>query len=261
MIDVVLIGAGNVATHLAIGLHKRGIHIRQIFSRTTTSAQLLAEQVGATFTSSKSAIYTDASLYICSVKDSEISTVLTNIDFHNKLLIHTAGSVALDILAPFSANYGVLYPLQTFSKSKPINWEQCSLFIEANNEKNAEFILQIASLLSTKVQIIDSEKRKNLHIAAVFACNFTNHLYTLASELMLGSGANFNDLLHLIEETTNKLCTLSPYEAQTGPAVRQDTNIVAEHIAQLAKTDINKATIYALLSRNIMQTHKMKDKE
>ena len=133
--------------------------------------------------------------------------------------------------------------------------------IQIAKEKNAEFILQIASLLSTKVQTIDSEKRKNLHIAAVFACNFTNHLYTLASELMLGSGANFNDLLPLIEETTNKLCTLSPYEAQTGPAVRQDTNIVAEHIAQLAKTDINKATIYALLSRNIMQTHKMKNKE
>jgi predicted short-subunit dehydrogenase-like oxidoreductase (DUF2520 family) len=256
MLDVVFIGAGNVATHLAIALYRKGMHIRQVYSRTSNSAQALAEQVGATYTTTKSDIYTQASIYICGIKDSEISSALTHIDFQNNLLVHTAGSVDIEILSPFSANYGVLYPLQTFSISKAVDWEKCTLFIEANNRKNTDSLIQIASLLSPKVKTIDSEERRKLHIAAVFACNFTNHLYTLASELMSESGGNFEDLLPLIQETTDKLRTLSPYQAQTGPAVRQDTRIVATHIAQLAKTDSNKAAIYTLLSESIMQTNK-----
>ncbi|MBP6230449.1 MAG: DUF2520 domain-containing protein [Paludibacteraceae bacterium] len=255
MQELVVIGAGNVATHLAIALQKKGVHIRQVVSRTEASAQALAKTLSTSYTCKKNEVYTDADIYICCVKDSEIATALAGIPLQNKVVLHTAGSVSIDVLRPFSSNFGVLYPLQTFSKSKTVDWQNIPLYIEGNSTETTEKIHTLATLLSNKVQVVNSDKRKDIHIAAVFSCNFVNHLYTLSAELLDKAGVDFKELLPLIQETSEKLDTLTPFEAQTGPAMRNDTLIMEEHMAQLAKKDHNKAAIYALVSKSIFTTH------
>ena len=148
----------------------------------------------------------------------------------------------------------MLYPLQTFSKSKPVCLPETNFFIEGNDDFARGKVRELASALSHHVQELDSTGRRRLHLAAVFACNFTNHLYEIAAELLAEAGIDFSVMLPLIDETTAKIRTLSPYKAQTGPAVRNDRNIIDKHLALLAaKREL--ATIYRLLTDDIHTIH------
>jgi predicted short-subunit dehydrogenase-like oxidoreductase (DUF2520 family) len=196
-------------------------------------------------------------MYIFSVKDAVLSGVLKKFPRFSGLWVHTAGSLPLTIFAGYSQRYGVFYPLQTFSKNREVHFENIPLFIEANNQGDEEILEAIASTLTEKVICLSSEKRKFLHLAAVFACNFTNHLYVQAAEIMEEQGLSPDLLFPLIRETAEKIKDLPPREAQTGPAVRYDENVIQAHLELLDK-DIEKQNLYRTISRSIYKKTKEK---
>ena len=196
---IVLIGAGNVAHHLAPALLRAGMNLCQIYSRTLESARELGRKTGITYTSDTFAVYPDGDIYIFCVSDDALLSVFKSLRINEEaLILHTSGSVPLDIFKPYRQNYGVLYPLQTFSKTRNLDFGEIPLCIEAPDKEVLKTIGQIADKLSSKVYEISSEKRKKLHLAAVLANNFTNHLYHMAGKLLEKEDLDFNLLRPLI---------------------------------------------------------------
>jgi len=253
--NVVIIGAGNLATQLALALHENGIQIKQVFSRTAESAQALAEKVNVPFTTSLSQLASDADLYLIAVKDSAIAEILENLNLgENHLIVHTTGSVPMNVLDGFSRNYGVFYPLQSFSKSRKADFTTIPICIEANHPENLMKLQELARKLSSSVHQINSDERKTLHLAAVFVNNFVNHFYVIGAEILQDKKLNFDLLKPLIHETAAKIETMQPLDAQTGPAKRNDTLVINDHLKMLQdKPEFQK--IYSFVANNIFQFH------
>lgn len=251
---VVLVGAGNVATHLGMALQKAGYEIVQVFSRTEHSASVLAGQLGTEYTVSMEALRPDADLYIVSVKDAVLQSLLPTIvkGREEALFVHTAGSMPMSVWKGIAIRYGVLYPMQTFSKQRPVDFGTVSFFVEANEPDDLETLKQMASSLGAKVYEASSEQRMSLHVAAVFACNFANHMYALSAKLLDKYGMPFEAMLPLIEETADKVHLLSPREAQTGPAIRRDGNVMDKHLDLLADEPILQ-DLYKKISKSIQE--------
>lgn len=253
-ISIVFIGAGHLATNLAQALYQKGFSITQIYSRTEVSAKTLALTVRSRWTTELDQIDPQATLYIVSLRDSVLAGLLPRMT-HGKrhaLWVHTAGSIPMRIWEGSARRYGVLYPLQTFSKQRKVDFCDVPFFIEACCPEDAMLLTSVASSLSSKVYQADSEQRKSLHLAAVFACNFTNHMYVLAFDLLKKYGLPFDVLLSLIDETARKVHDLSPSDAQTGPAVRFDRQVIAGHL-QMLSGDQDVQAIYRMLSDSIHQ--------
>ncbi len=249
------IGAGNLATHLSTALVKNGFNVTQVYSKTEQSAKMLAEKLQSSFTISSKEIDKTVDVYVVALKDDAIDEVLLQIDFQNKLVIHCAGSLPLSILGKYSSNTGVLYPLQTFSKHREINFDQIPVFVEANSKKNEKKILAIAQKISKNVSVLNSEKRLILHVSAVFACNFVNYMYTVASDLLKSNEIPFEVIRPLIMETAEKVITIDPEKAQTGPAVRFDEKLINKHIDYLKDNKVYQE-LYMSLSKGIFDFHK-----
>ncbi|HSH52608.1 MAG TPA: DUF2520 domain-containing protein, partial [Bacteroidales bacterium] len=216
---IVIIGAGNVATHIALALKRNGYFIRTIYSKTEKSAQSLAIKISAPFTTQLKTLPDNAGIYIISVKDTVIEDIAQNLKIKNGMVVHTAGSVSMSVFEPYFKNFGVFYPLQTFTKTRKLEFSEIPLCIEANNSNSENKLLNLAQSLSKKVALINSEKRKILHLAAVFACNFTNHMYNIGFQLLYEKNINFNILHPLMNETAKKANDMNPLDAQTGPAI------------------------------------------
>lgn len=249
---IVLIGAGNVATQLGKALHAAAYSIVQVYSRTEASASTLARLLGTGYTISPGEIIDDADLYVISVKDDAILPLLQTMRMGKGLYVHTAGSVPMQVFEGLAARYGVFYPLQTFSREKEVSFSQIHLFIEAAAPEDLEVLREVATKLSSSVQAVSSAQRQYLHLGAVFACNFTNHLYALAAELLNEQGIDWSSLLPLIRETVGKLDYMTPTEAQTGPAVRSDQLTMSKHLDLLRKEEHRE--VYRLLSKLIEDT-------
>lgn len=251
---IVIVGAGNVATNLAKALIQlQGIKIIQIWSNQYANAQQLAVKVGATALTDLAQINPTADLCLIAIKDDAIATILPKISAFKGYIAHTSGAVALDVFKDTFANYGVFYPLQTFSKQREISFNEIPLCLEANTTEGLAFLKQLAAQLSSRVVDVDTEKRKILHLAAVFACNFTNHLYALADEVLQANQLDFDILLPLIAETANKVQNALPLDVQTGPAIRNDEATMQKHEALLNKQP-SLLTIYKTLSDSIKKT-------
>jgi predicted short-subunit dehydrogenase-like oxidoreductase (DUF2520 family) len=246
---IVLIGAGNLATCLALEMHRAGMVIAQVYSRTEEHAKSLAAKLGCPPASSLADIRDDAGLYIFAVKDSALEEVLSQMKPNKGLWIHTAGSLPMEIFAPYTERYGVFYPLQTFSKGRPVSFGSIPVFLEARSEEDGTILQHIATALSERVQFLPSEKRKYLHLAAVFACNFSNHMYAIAADILEEQHIPHNVLLPLIDETAAKVHDMPPLQAQTGPAVRYDENVIGRQAEMLDKA--SRKEIYLLLSQSI----------
>lgn len=246
---IVFIGAGNVATHLATELYKYDYNIVQVYSRTNQSAEALASLVQADAVTDTSRICTDADIYIFSVKDSVLEELAAQLRPNNGLWLHTAGSMPLSIFDKYTSRYGVLYPFQTFTKGRSIEWQNIPIFIESGNNTYLNILQDLASKLSEKVFPISSEQRKYLHLAGVFACNFTNHMYALSSDILKKADLPFDVALPLIDETCSKIHDLSPIDAQTGPAVRYDENVINRHLSMLENDRLKD--IYKTISESI----------
>ena len=253
---VVVLGAGRVATHLVPSLIKAGCQVAQVWSRTETSARLLAEPLAIPYTESLDAIVTDADIYVFCVSDEALPFVaakVVSVVGTCPLYLHTAGSIGMDLWCRCGAlYYGILYPLQTFSKERSMDMGEVSLFVEASDEISMGRVEALAHRLTSKVFRADSKRRARLHIAAVFACNFTNAMYDIAHRLLADDGIPFDVLLPLIDETASKVHTLTPHEAQTGPAVRGDNVVMQSHMDALVG-DGELCKIYKQMSNYINQ--------
>ena len=248
--NIVLIGAGNVATHLGKALINAGNKILQVYSRTNESANILATKLNAEHTTNLSQLVNHADLYVLAVSDDVLPDILKELKIENKLIVHNSGFLSMDILKQSSANYGVFYPLQTFSKSRKVDMKTVPLCIEANSPENLEKLKSLAGQISADVREVNSEQRKKLHLAAVFACNFPNFMYTIADRLLGDSNIDFNILKPLIKETAEKVQDLKPAEVQTGPAVRGDENIMLAHLEMLKDYPAYKK-LYQIISEEI----------
>ena len=247
----VILGSGNVATHLSLALASlEGIEICQVYSPTEAHAEILAERLNCDFVTDPTQIRKDADVYLFALKDQALETVIRAVPANNGLWLHTSGSMPMQVFAGYTERYGVLYPLQTFSKSREISFQGIPLFIECHREEDKNFLEDLARRLSGKVCELSSEKRRSLHLAAVFACNFTNHIYALAEEILAKEGLSRDYLFPLIDETAAKVHELPAQEAQTGPAIRYDENIINKHLGMLAD-DPDVQTLYRLLSQSI----------
>ena len=246
---VVFIGSGNLATHLSLAMKGAGIEVVQVYSQTESHASLLDNKLSCSYTTEPESIVVDADIYIFSVKDSALLDLIHKIPQNKGLWLHTAGSVPMGVFEGYNDRYGVLYPLQTFSKNRDIDFSIVPVFIESNSAGDEAYLSSFASKLTRQVIPLSSEKRKHLHLAAVWACNFTNHMYLMASKILQEQSLSEAFLLPLIDETAAKVHQLSAREAQTGPAIRYDENIIEKHIELLS--DPNMKELYRLISRNI----------
>lgn len=255
---IVLIGAGNLATNLGKALLAAGHDIVQVFSRTKESAVALAEVAGASPVTDITLVRNDADVYIVSVKDSVVVDLVPLLckGKETKTFIHTAGSLPLDVFQGMAMHYGVLYPMQTFSKGKEVDFSSIPCFIEANDEYTHGVVADLAHQLSEHVYELSSADRKYLHLSAVFACNFVNHCYAISQDILEKHGIPFDVMLPLIDETAGKVHSLSPVEAQTGPAVRYDQNVI-RHQAALLKDNPLLKDIYERMSLSI---HRLAEK-
>ncbi len=249
---VVWIGAGNLATRIALAMQAVGITILQVYSHTEAHAMALAKQLDCGWTSDLAAVRPDADYYFFALKDNVLQEVVSQLRPNGGVWVHTAGSMPMRLFAGHARHYGVCYPLQTFSKARAVDVSKVPFFIEGSDAETLRRIRTLVGRLSTSVQKLSSEKRKSLHLAAVFACNFVNHLYTLGGELLKREGIDARLLLPLIDETAAKVHDMSPLKAQTGPAVRYDENVIEKQLAQL-KGDLTMKAIYALMSQSIHQ--------
>lgn len=249
---IALIGAGNVATCLGPRLKEAGHEITAVYSRTVDSARALADRLGATYTTDLNAVpASDAAIVM--LKDDALKELAPAIadSMKDSLLLHTAGSVSMDIWYTAGAmKYGVLYPMQTFSKTSVIDWSQVPLFIEGSSDQTLDSIRELALTVSPDVTVLSSEGRRKLHLAAVFTCNFSNHMYAIAQKLLADEGVPFRVMLPLVRETARKVETIRPQDAQTGPAIRGDRKVIDEHL-ELLKAYPEYAELYRLISIDI----------
>ncbi|MEI6061101.1 MAG: DUF2520 domain-containing protein [Bacteroidota bacterium] len=248
-------GAGNLAWHLAGGLKQRGFSISGICSREISHARALAASCDSLVYTELPGLCENSDLIIIAVPDNVIEQVALGVGSFNGMVVHTAGSVPMQVLDGIFDNFGVFYPLQTFSKEIPADLAEVPFFLEASSPEVVLSLRQLASGLSGKVYEISSEQRLLLHVAAVFAGNYSNFMYAAGNEILKNSGLPPEVLHPLILETARKAVTSDPLKTQTGPARRQDTTTLAKHIEALASQPVY-ADLYRLLADLISNKYK-----
>jgi len=246
-----IIGAGNVATHLGESFVRKGFSINQIFSKSLANASLLASKLNADACNSIAQLNSDSDVYLICIKDDFIENIANHFTFTDKLVIHTSGSVAMSVLNQFD-NYGIFYPLQTFSINKEVDMNEVPFCIEANNKESEQLLIGLGNSLSKSVQLVNSDQRKQIHLAAVFACNFSNYMYSISENILSKNNIDFNILKPLIIETAKKIQHNSARSMQTGPAKRNDDAVIKNHIKMLAESS-NYQDIYKIITDNIIK--------
>jgi len=249
--DIVILGAGSVATHLAISLHSHGFRIRQIYSRTSNSAQMLAMKTSSEYITDLEFLEKDADLYIVALKDSVIECLIRKL-FVSGIVVHTSGSLPMSLLENMSLRYGVFYPLQTFSKSRPIHFDDIPICLEASDSSTLQALHLVAATLSKQIHNIDSAQRRYIHLAAVFSCNFSNFMYVAAADILKSRNIEFDIMLPLIKEFFEKVRLMEPWEAQTGPAIREDKTIIGKQLELLNEFPAYKE-IYKQITEKIVE--------
>ena len=251
MISISIVGSGNVAQHLIKVISKTiGLELVQVVVR---ESQSISNLVSTTKICSNYNEIKSADVFIIAVSDDAIAAVSSKLPFQNQLVVHTSGTVSVSDLDSKNRK-GVFYPLQTFSKNKEVDFKTIPICLETQVDSDYKVLEKVAQLLSNKVYKINSEQRKALHISAVFVCNFTNHLYKLGNDICNQNQISFEILKPLIQETANKIEFLSPQEAQTGPAKREDIQTINKHLSFLS--DQNQKGIYKTLTKSIIDNGK-----
>ncbi|SOE20480.1 Predicted oxidoreductase, contains short-chain dehydrogenase (SDR) and DUF2520 domains [Spirosomataceae bacterium TFI 002] len=258
-----IIGAGNIAWHLAKALEQADMDIIEVYSRDRRKAKSITQELyQSDATNSLNFKDSEAELFVMAVSDNAIEEVAAQIELpEESILIHTSGSVPLEVLEITKKMnpdciLGVFYPLMTFTKGKNVAFRTVPICIEGDTSETTHILSKIAKKVSNEVYEVNSQDRKVLHLAAVFACNFTNHLFALSKEILNEEGLNFEILKPLISETLNKgMAAKHPAEVQTGPAVRRDSNTIETH-RQLIKDDEDLLKVYDTLTESIQDWHK-----
>lgn len=249
---ITIIGSGNVATHMAAAFKNAGHNIVQVYSRDLQNASLLAYHVRAEAIDSLHQINSETDLFVIAVKDDAIETIAAVLAQYQKLMVHTSGATDLQALLNHTQNAGVFYPLQTFSKTREVDFNTVPLCIEGADEHIAAQLKELAYTITQNVYQINSAERKTLHLAAVFACNFPNYLYYISQQLLANQQLPFDLLRPLILETAQKVQEYLPASVQTGPAIRNDEKTMSSHLQQLREKPELEA-LYKLLSQGIIK--------
>ena len=258
--DITVIGTGNVAYHLVKAFLDSGLHVAQVVARTEVSARKFSSRFQVPVVSSAPSLLTGSDLYVLAVSDDRINDAARALKIKGQLVVHTAGTVPMGILNGISSNIGVFYPIQTLSFGRDIDNREIPLCIEANTPENLKKLEILAGRISDKIYLINSEQRKILHLAAVFASNFTYHMYTVAARILEKEGIDPGILYPLILETAHKAVRLAPGTSQTGPAARKDQHVIGQHL-ELLRDDSMYKEIYQLLSESISRHHKNPEDE
>lgn len=252
--EITIIGSGNVATHLALAFKKNVTDSMHIHGRTESSVKQLADQVQATYSTDYNDIQYNSQLYVISVSDDAVKDIVNNPilkeKLDNNLVVHTAGSIHMDLLSSLSDNIGVFYPLQTFSKFRSVDFKKIPVCLEANSGFSYDKLSKYALQISDNVRRISSEQRQYLHLAAVFANNFSNRMFALAEEILKEHQVEFEILMPLLNETIHKIQKSKPSNVQTGPAKRNDMKIIEKHL-KLLEDNKELKELYLLISQNI----------
>jgi predicted short-subunit dehydrogenase-like oxidoreductase (DUF2520 family) len=254
---VSFIGAGNVAWHLAPALDNTEYAVREVYNRNTAGAAAIVDKLYEAEVKSSLDFSDSASrIFIMAVSDDAIPDVLEDLKLpEGAILVHTSGSQPLSVLNQAETpNVGVFYPLQTFTKGKKIELQDVPIFIESGNQETEKMLSAMGKAVSRKVLKISSEERKAVHVAAVFASNFTNHMFTIAQDIMDQNHLSFELLKPLILETLGKGLSAGPRQGQTGPARRGDLEILDRHMEFLSE-DEAVAEIYKVISQHIVDTY------
>ncbi|WP_060465523.1 Rossmann-like and DUF2520 domain-containing protein [Acinetobacter sp. LMB-5] len=252
-----LVGSGRVAFHLAKVLLAQGHHIVQVYARDFEKTQKFAEQFQAKACQSLQQ-FQSTDLIILAVSDSAIADIVKQVHefFPDTLIVHTSGSTDIEVISQVHEKAGVFYPLQTFSFERDVNWQATPLFVEAVTDADQKLLLNLANSLSGRVYKYTSKQRLTLHLAAVFACNFSNYCFDMAKQVVDKEQVDFSLLYPLIIETAKKATKNDPKQMQTGPAMRGDHNILKMHqdlLAQAERDDLKQ--VYQLLSDGIVKRH------
>ncbi len=252
IMNIVIIGSGNVAAVLGRKLLKAGHVIQQIYGRNATAASELAYEWNTESANYTSLIVKTADVYLVAVADTAIAAVAADLRLKNKIVAHTAAAVPMDVLKGVTDNYGVFYPLQSMRKQQE-NSPELTIYTEASNADTKKVLDQLAaSITNNPVQPADLDKRSRLHVAAVFASNFTNYLFDLAASFCNKEGISFSELLPLIRNTVERLNEESPSQMQTGPAVRKDLDTIHKH-QELLKDYPEHLMVYNFLTEALMR--------
>jgi predicted short-subunit dehydrogenase-like oxidoreductase (DUF2520 family) len=250
--EVVLIGAGRLATHLGLAFHKLGLKIIQVYNRTPQKGKLLANRVDASFTSDIAEINLTADLYILAVSDSVIEYLASRLNLRDRLIVHASGTMDMSILGSISVNIGVFYPVQTFAPNRKIDFRKIPICIEANSKLSEDRLSALAKQLTGSVYLLDTGHRRLLHLGAVFASNFTNFMYAVTEELLTAKGIPLILLEPLILQTAQNVKQGNLLHSQTGPAVRGDIKVLEKHHELLSEYP-DYLEIYKLISDNIIK--------
>lgn len=251
-IDTVIIGSGNVASVVVPALERSGaVRVRQVYSPTSGHAARLAGMLsGAEAVSRIEGVAPDAELYLVAVKDDAIAHLAAEMKRNNAVWLHTSGGVESSVFSPLTDSYGVFYPLQTFSRGVEVDFSDIPVFVQGSDEKSLSVARRLGEAISPKVYEADGPMRARLHAAAVYACNFTNHLWAIADDILRReTGTDINVLRPLLEETMRKALSMRPSEGQTGPARRGDRSVIEKHKSLLTA---DEAELYETLSQHIM---------
>jgi len=250
---IVIIGAGNVGTNITKALFAENITIVQIISKSIANAKKLATMVNAEYSDNLNDLK-PADLYLICTPDSIISKICEHENLNNKFVVHTAGSIDMNILDKNTSNYGVFYSLQTFNKDAFSNFNEIPICIEASNNENLKILENIASLISLNVYFINSNQRLKLHVAAVFSNNFVNHIMAITNDFIEDESIDRSILKPLVQKTFDNILNNNPKEIQTGPAKRNDRETINKHL-NLLKNNSNMVALYRVLTENIMNTY------
>ena len=249
MIKIAIIGGGNVATHLVNAFSKtKEVALVQMYARNITQIEHLKHKTPIT---NSLDLLVDADIYIIAVSDDAIANVSSKIDKKNSLVLHTSGSVAINTLKN-NGRKGVFYLLQSFSKDKNVNFDEIPFCLEAENKQDLVLLESLAKSIGKKIYHINSAQRKQLHVAAVFVNNFTNHMYKIGADICEKHQIPFEILHPLIQETSAKITELTPKNAQTGPAKRNDRKTIKNHLDLLTE---KQQEIYQLITKSIQNNN------
>ena len=253
MEKIVLIGAGNLAFHLGQCLHQAGIEVIQVYSRKITKARKLSKLIQSTAINRLEQLSPEGDLYILAVSDTAIGEVAQRIAAvipSDKLVVHTSGATPSTVLKNDFKRYGIFYPLQSFSISRKVDFQQLPICIDAYRKRDQKILTKLAKRISSNVHFITDEQRAILHVAAVFVNNFSNHLFNIGAQISQQEGLDFDLLKPLILETVAKIQDSAPEKMQTGPAIRGDQLTLKRHLEYLEKFP-QYAAIYQLMSHSI----------
>jgi predicted short-subunit dehydrogenase-like oxidoreductase (DUF2520 family) len=255
--NMVVVGSGNVAWHLVRAFSRKGIKVRQVLAHNEKTARSLSKAFSVPYILDPALLVKDADLYIIAVQDDHIREVAQALHLNNQFIVHTSGFSSISVLSGASANTGVIWPLQTLTAGKKIEYSDIPFFIEGSSVAWTDKLARFANLVSDHVMSTDSPTRQKIHLAAVIASNLTNQLYSISASILERQDISFSVLAPLILETAAKAGQQHPLRSQTGPAVRKDLHVIEKHL-ELLRDDPSFRDIYRLITENIIHHHSSK---